>query len=132
MVRPEKAVRRGNSILGRENGLRKALETVNTRRGCELWIAFEWVKGKQGKERLGQIWGPLQQWGAIRESRYCVHFIEHVFDYQFENTLFFTMLTLNHSQLFLGSVGPHLVLALGFDLFALSPSLVFTVLVLYF
>lgn len=42
------------------------------------------------------------------------------------------MLILNHSQLFLASLCPHLVLALDFDLFAPSPCLGFTLLFLDF
>ena len=51
--------------------------------------------------------------------------------YQLENNLFFTTLTLSHSQMFLVSLCPHLVLALDFDFFAPSPSLVFTLVSLF-
>lgn len=61
------------------------------------------------------------QAGATEEFGYCVH-LECLFD---ATDLFFTMLTLNHSQLFFLLLCPHLVLALGFDVFPASSKFIF-------
>lgn len=83
-------------------------------------------QGRTREKETGQILGPPQQWGTFRESRYCVRFIELLLDFINLKTTCFAPLTLSHSQMFLVSLCPHLVLALDFDLFAPSASLVFT------